>query len=152
MHSSVVGSTLEPNWTQGCNCDQCAPGGCDPTPLGAGCYSLGTTQETGSGSVLSTAATSPSTCVLGLVAAALTTKVKNKVSSSLVAAALTTIVKNEGLKTCVQNPRAIPCNTCTWASGSSTYNKSEEQRFELRFGRYYPHAVLPPSVVPHHFL
>jgi hypothetical protein len=41
--------------------------------------------------VVSAAATSPSTRVLGLVAAALMTK-----------------VKNEGLKTCVRNPRAIP--------------------------------------------
>jgi hypothetical protein len=43
---------------------------------------------------ISTFGTSPSTCVLGLVAAALTTK-----------------VKNEGSVTYVQNPRAIPCNT-----------------------------------------
>ncbi len=43
--------------------------------------------------VVSAAATSPSTRVLGLVAKVLTTK-----------------VKNEGLKTCVRNPRAIPCN------------------------------------------
>ncbi len=44
--------------------------------------------------VVSVATTSPSTRVLGLVAAALTTK-----------------LKSEGLKTCVPNPRAIPCNT-----------------------------------------
>ncbi len=43
--------------------------------------------------VVSATATSPKTCVLGLVAAALTTKVKNK-----------------GLKTCVRKPRGIPCN------------------------------------------
>jgi hypothetical protein len=44
--------------------------------------------------VVSAAATSPSTGVLGLVAAAVTTKGKNK-----------------GLKICVRNPMAIPCNT-----------------------------------------
>jgi hypothetical protein len=62
--------------------------------------------------VVSTFATSPSTRVLGLVAKVLTTK-----------------VTNEGSVTYVQNPRAIPCNTCTWASGKSTYNKSDERRF-----------------------
>jgi hypothetical protein len=76
--------------------------------------------------VVSTYVTSPSTRVLGLVAKVLMTK-----------------LKNEGLKTCVQNPRAITCNMCTWASGSITYNESEERRFEPQSCHLHMHRSPP---------